>query len=134
MPPLNLAFLTKVRVSFNPFSNVAACRYGAAPSLASWDARETHGIPAAWIPCVSLAAPGSHEGGGGPGMPCSTLRRLRSSVRGLGAGMTCGCHVASSVASNAACRMLDAAVEPGPAGEPRGCVLGAAPCSGPSVW
>ena len=28
MPGLNLAYLTKVRVAFSPFSNVAACRYG----------------------------------------------------------------------------------------------------------
>ena len=27
MPPLNLAFVTKVRVAFCPFFNVAACRY-----------------------------------------------------------------------------------------------------------
>lgn len=27
MPPVNLAFVTKVRVAFCPFSNVSACRY-----------------------------------------------------------------------------------------------------------
>ena len=43
MPPLNLAFLTKVRVAFCPFFNVSACRCAPAPGLAPCPhTRRTH--------------------------------------------------------------------------------------------
>ena len=63
MPPLNLAFLNKVRVSFCPFFNVAACRCSPPPVLparAAFDSCFVGPLPSLVTPYVIKWIGGAH--------------------------------------------------------------------------